>query len=58
MLQLKLDAKRRCTEMDHASFIIGSWVLTAVSVGAYAGWIVKRGRELARRHNEQDLPWT
>lgn len=58
MLQLRHGAKRRCTEMEHASFIIGSWVLTAVAVGTYAGWIIKRGRELSRRHNQQDLPWT
>lgn len=58
MQQLKHDVKRRCTEMEHASFIIGSWVLTAVAVGVYAGWIMRRGRELAKQHNEQELPWT
>jgi hypothetical protein len=44
--------------MEHASFIIGSWVLTGVAVGTYAGWIIKRGRDLARRSDTQDFPWT
>ena len=44
--------------MEHASFIIGSWVLTAVAVGVYAAWIMRRGRELAQQHSEQEVPWT
>lgn len=58
MQQLKPVVKRRCADVDHASFIIGSWVLTFVSVALYARWIVKKGRELSRHHNQQDLPWT
>lgn len=44
--------------MEHASFIIGSWILTAVTVLTYAGWVVKRGRDLSRGTNPEDLPWT
>ncbi len=58
MRPLKLDVKRRFADMEHASFIIGSWVLTFVSVALYARWMIKRGRELSRQHNHQDLPWT
>jgi hypothetical protein len=27
-------------------------------VGTNAGWIIKRGRDLARRSHPQDFPWT
>lgn len=44
--------------MDHATFIIGSWVLTAVSVAAYCVWVVRRGRSLARNATRDEMPWT
>ena len=44
--------------MEHASFIIGSWVLTAASVTVYAVWTVRRGRSLARRATREEMPWT
>ena len=44
--------------MDHASFIIGSWVLTAASVLAYAVWIIRRGRSLAQHATSEEMPWT
>lgn len=44
--------------MEHASFIIGSWVLTAVSVVAYAVFIVKRGRSLSQDASREEFPWT
>jgi len=44
--------------MDHASFIIGSWVLTAVSVLAYAVWVLRRGRALAQHATTEEMPWT
>jgi heme exporter protein CcmD len=44
--------------MEHASFIIGSWVITGISVGAYALWTVRRGRALARRATREEMPWT
>ena len=44
--------------MDDAGFIIGSWVLTAVSIGAYALWVVRRGRRLTRHVDRSELPWT
>ena len=44
--------------MEHASFIIGSWVLTTVAVAVYAGWIIKRGRDLVRQSSDKDFPWT
>jgi heme exporter protein CcmD len=44
--------------MDHASFIFGSWIITAVSVGAYAFWVLRRGRELAQHATREEMPWT
>lgn len=44
--------------MDHATFVIGSWVLTFVAVGAYAAFIVRRGRELSRHATHEEMPWT
>lgn len=44
--------------MEHASFIFGSWGITAVSVGAYAIWVLRRGRELAKQATREEMPWT
>ena len=44
--------------MEHASFIIGSWILTGATVVAYAAWVVKRGRDLSSGVDPEDLPWT
>ncbi len=44
--------------MEHASFIIGSWAITVVAVGAYVVWTVRRGRALARRATKEEMPWT
>ena len=44
--------------MDHASFVVGSWVLTAGSVIAYAVWIIRRGRALSQHASHEEMPWT
>lgn len=44
--------------MEHASFIIGSWVLTVAAVATYVVWMVRRGRDLSRGKDRADLPWT
>lgn len=44
--------------MDHASFIIGSWVLTFASVMGYAVYVIRRGRELSRNATSEEMPWT
>ncbi len=44
--------------MDDAGFILASWLLTAVAVGAYALWVVRRGRHLTRHVDREELPWT
>jgi hypothetical protein len=44
--------------MEHASFIIGSWVLTFVSIGVYAAFVIRRGRELSRNATSEEMPWT
>ncbi len=44
--------------MEHVSFIFGSWVITAVAVGVYALWVIRRGRELAKHATREEMPWT
>ncbi|MFZ9445167.1 MAG: heme exporter protein CcmD [Ilumatobacteraceae bacterium] len=44
--------------MEHASFIIASYVLTFGSIAAYAAWVVRRGRAMARRAPREEMPWT
>jgi len=44
--------------MDHAIFVVGSWVLTFASVVAYATWTVRRGRALSRLASREEMPWT
>ena len=44
--------------MEHASFIIGSWVLTFASVIGYAVYVVRRGRDLSRNATSEEMPWT
>lgn len=44
--------------MEHASFIIASYVLTFGSIAAYAAWVVRRGRAMARRATRGEMPWT
>jgi heme exporter protein CcmD len=44
--------------MEHASFIIGSWLITSASVLAYAVWVIRRGRALAQHATSEEMPWT
>lgn len=44
--------------MNHASFIIGSWLLTFASVVGYSVWVVRRGRHLAKNATKDEMPWT
>jgi hypothetical protein len=44
--------------MEHASFIIARYVLTFGSIAAYAAWVVRRGRAMARRATREEMPWT
>ena len=44
--------------MEHASFIFGSWAITAASVVVYAAWVIRRGCELAKHATREEMPWT
>ena len=44
--------------MEHASFIFGSSGITAVSIGVYALWVIRRVRELAKHATREEMPWT
>ena len=39
-------------------FAFVAHVVTAVSVGAYAVWVLRRGRELAKHATREEMPWT
>jgi len=45
-------------DMEHAGFILLSWALTFVATGAYARWVLRRGRDLASRATPEEMPWT
>ena len=44
--------------MDHAAFILGSWIGTAVAVIAYAVWVLRRGRAPSKHASTEEKPWT
>lgn len=44
--------------MEHAGFILLSWALSLAATGAYARFVVKRGRDLAARATREEMPWT
>ena len=44
--------------MDNAGFIIGSYVVTFASIGAYVWWALRRGKKLAETATAEDMPWT
>ncbi|MFZ1489225.1 MAG: heme exporter protein CcmD [Ilumatobacteraceae bacterium] len=44
--------------MDHAGFIIASYVVTLGGVGAFAWAVLRRGRRLVEQLGDEELPWT
>jgi hypothetical protein len=44
--------------MEDAGFIIGSWVITAASIIAYAVFVIRRGKKLAENATREEMPWT
>ncbi len=38
-------------------YIAAAWIVTFVSVGIYAAWVIKRGRELSEQVPEEDRRW-
>ncbi|MCE2854615.1 MAG: heme exporter protein CcmD [Ilumatobacteraceae bacterium] len=44
--------------MEHASFIIGSYVLTFGSIGLYVAWFLRRSRSIDKFLDDKDKPWT
>jgi len=43
--------------MDHAGFIIASYVLTIGGIVVYVWRVLSRGRRLAEQLPEEDRPW-
>ncbi len=44
--------------MEDAGFIIGSWVITAASIIAYAVFVIRRGKQLAENATREEMPWS
>lgn len=44
--------------MEHATFIIGSYVLTFGSIVSYVAWFLRRSRSIDKFMDEKDKPWT
>lgn len=44
--------------MEHASFIIGSYVVTFVGIAAYVAYVLRTGRRLSAQIPDKDKPWT
>lgn len=43
--------------MEDAGFIIGSYVLTAVTISAYVVWFFRSARKLDEHATDEDKPW-
>ncbi len=43
--------------MSDAAYVAAGWLVVFVVLVAYAGWVLARGRRLARRAAPDDLPW-
>ena len=43
--------------MDHANFVLGSWILVAVVLGLYAVRLVLRGRALTKAVAPERRRW-
>lgn len=43
--------------MDHAGFVLGSWILVAVVLGAYSLRLVLRGRALTKVVDPERRRW-
>lgn len=44
--------------MEHATFVLGSWLLTVFSIAAYAAFILRRARALSKNATTEEMPWT
>ncbi|MSO59017.1 MAG: heme exporter protein CcmD [Ilumatobacteraceae bacterium] len=57
ILQSNNDEPKLGADMDHASFIIASYVLTFASIAVYVLYIVRRSRRLGAITSDDDKPW-
>lgn len=44
--------------MDHAALVLGGWGATVVATGAYAFWVLRRGRKLTGQVPEERRRWS
>lgn len=52
------DAKKpECADMQHATFVIGSYVVTFVGIGAYVVHFLRTGRRLSSQVPDEEKPW-
>jgi hypothetical protein len=44
--------------MTHAAYIAAGWGGAAAVIGAYAGWVLRRGRTLSRQVPPEERRWS
>ncbi len=44
--------------MDDLGFILAAYITAFGAAAALAGWVLRRGRTLARQLPDEDKPWT
>jgi heme exporter protein CcmD len=43
--------------MDHLGFVVAAYGTVGVTLGAYAAWVLTRGRRLSQRVPEERRRW-
>lgn len=44
--------------MTHVGYVAAGWTIPLVALGAYALWILRRGRRLAERVPPEERRWS
>lgn len=43
--------------MNQWPYIVGAWAVTALTIGGYAWWVLRRGRRLSEIVPPEDRRW-
>jgi hypothetical protein len=43
--------------MNQWPYIVGAWAVTALTIGGYARWVLRRGRRLSEIVPPEDRRW-
>lgn len=44
--------------MEHASFVVGSYVVTFLGIALYVRYVLRSGHRLSSQIPDEDKPWT